>query len=395
MKIKIHEDRDSEDYLQELYDSFESAWDKSKFNLSKGYDPYYDCQCIRISLKDDPGFYSLTYTIEPSDANFVADRPKSFQTIWRYPNDHGVGVGEEREFQDTDLDEYGKEVFDYFDDIKERSARKDRFESKKSEGNLDINDAYGKFTDVLGHYNDNTANFLKDCVYIAHSRGENGVNGLRKQGYKLNLAAMLDDDTLHTCYVKDDGGHKAIDLYFDPHRRVVEVVLLGFHPEYPNADNTKVFSVQKGSKAFADFIENVSDYKGESKMSEDVSDELKGIDVKDGTIMADVVDWAEYEVGEGYSSVKEVLETLMEKGVYSGMTFLVEYEDGKNFFEEHKQEINEILAEAMADQGQFPELQDFDKGDPLCLGPQNQFCISAFAFERVASDLLDMILDKE
>lgn len=133
----------------------------------------------------------------------------------------------------------------------------------------DINKAYNEFTEVLDGYSDATANFMKDCVYIAHSRGENLVNGLRKQGYKLNLAAQLDTDTLHTCYVKDeDGVHKAIDLYFNPHKRVVEVVLLGFDPNYPNAETTKFFSVQKGADAFADFIESLPNYTDESKKKE-------------------------------------------------------------------------------------------------------------------------------
>lgn len=131
----------------------------------------------------------------------------------------------------------------------------------------DINKAYQEFSAALGGYNDNTANFMKDCVYISHSQGENGVKGLRKQGYKLNLAAQLDTDTLHTCYVKDEGGvHKAIDLYFNPHERKIEVVTVGFDPQYPHAESTKIFSVQKGADAFADFIEGLSDYKGESKM---------------------------------------------------------------------------------------------------------------------------------
>jgi len=140
----------------------------------------------------------------------------------------------------------------------------------KSEANEpDINKAYQEFSTVLDGYSDATANFLKDCVYIAHSRGENLVNGLRKQGYKLNLAAQLDTDTLLTCYVKDDiGVHKAIDLYFNPRKRVVEVIMLGFDPNYPNAETTKFFSVQKGADAFADFIEGLSDYKGESKMKD-------------------------------------------------------------------------------------------------------------------------------
>ena len=133
----------------------------------------------------------------------------------------------------------------------------------------DINKAYQEFSDALGGYNDNTANFMKDCVYISHSRGENGVKGLRKQGYSLNFAAQLPSDTLHTCYVKDEGGaHKAIDLYFNPHERKIEVVTVGFDPQYPHAESTKIFSVQKGADAFADFIEGLSDYKGESKMKE-------------------------------------------------------------------------------------------------------------------------------
>ena len=120
------------------------------------------------------------------------------------------------------------------------------------------------------------------------------------------------------------------------------------------------------------------------KKSEGVADELKGIDIKKGSILEDVVDWAEYEADEGETSIKEALELLMEKGVMSGMTFLIEYEDGRKFFEEHKQEINDLLAEEWADQGSLPDLEGFDKDDPLCLGVQNQFCLAAHAFEEVA-----------
>lgn len=127
------------------------------------------------------------------------------------------------------------------------------------------------------------------------------------------------------------------------------------------------------------------------KKSEGVADELKGIDIKKGSILEDVVDWAEYEADEGETSIKEALELLMEKGVMSGMTFLIEYEDGRKFFEEHKQEINDLLAEEWADQGSLPDLEGFDKDDPLCLGVQNQFCLAAHAFEEVARNLLDQI----
>lgn len=166
-------ERSSEDYLQEIYDSLASAWDKSKFNLSKGYDPDYDCQCIRISLKEDPAFYSLTYVIEPGDANFVSGRPTAFQTIWRYPNDHGVGVGETLEFQSTDFDDYGIEVFDYFDEIQKLSARKTSVESKQDEADYSasrvskpIADAYSLLDEYFCDEDGRLTSDAVDKVYL-------------------------------------------------------------------------------------------------------------------------------------------------------------------------------------------------------------------------------------
>lgn len=128
------------------------------------------------------------------------------------------------------------------------------------------------------------------------------------------------------------------------------------------------------------------------KKSEGVADELKGIDIKKGSILEDVVDWAEYEVSEGYDSIKEVLETLMDKGVLSGMTFLTYTDDGVKFFNEHKEEINEILGEYVYNINGAPfTYEGWDEEDPLALNPGNQFCLSAFAFEEVARDLLDKI----
>ena len=200
----------------------------------------------------------------------------------------------------------------------------------------DINKAYNEFTEVLDGYSAATANFMKDCVYIAHSRGENLVNGLRKQGYKLNLAAQLDTDTLHTCYVKDENGnHKAIDLYFNPHKRVVEVVLLGFDPNYPNAETTKFFSVQKGADAFADFIESLSDYKGESKMKKcSMTKKIESLhkktemvgDDEELTFAFDGVNVTVHEwtpAGEQGRYVQEY--TINERGTFGNLTDLINY----------------------------------------------------------------------
>lgn len=126
-----------------------------------------------------------------------------------------------------------------------------------------------------------------------------------------------------------------------------------------------------------------------SKKSEAVSDGLEGIEIPAGSILEDVVDWAKYEAEDGEITIAEVLKNLTEHGVRSGMTPLIYHEDGVDFFNEHKEEINDLLAEAMDNSGSFPELEGFDKDDPLCLGANNQFCLAAFAFEETAYQLLE------
>lgn len=219
----------------------------------------------------------------------------------------------------------------------------------------DINKAYQEFSTVLDGYSDATANFMKDCVYIAHSRGENLVNGLRKQGYKLNLAAQLDTDTLHTCYVKDeDGVHKAIDLYFNPHKRVVEVVLLGFDPNYPNAETTKFFSVQKGADAFADFIESLSDYKGESKMKKcsmmKKIESLRKKNEKDD-YPDDYYTWADEKVDEEYADESgifcEIVDDMMR--LAESMAEDIISEQGLEDTEKTKEDLKDVIYDRMCD----------------------------------------------
>ena len=168
----MKESRSGADYLEEVYDALSAVWDKSKFNLKKGYDDEYDCDCVVITLREDPKFISKTYVIEDGDANFVAGRPTAFQTVWHYPGDHGVGVGETLEFQSTDLDDFAVEAFDYFDELKQRAAKS--FESKKgtemkseankedlknkvvSDGTHDTKELVAKFLDVLEEYANET-----------------------------------------------------------------------------------------------------------------------------------------------------------------------------------------------------------------------------------------------
>ena len=128
-----------------------------------------------------------------------------------------------------------------------------------------------------------------------------------------------------------------------------------------------------------------------NKKSEASEDELNGIDIPKGSILEDVADWADYEAGEVDSSIKDILEELLDKGVRSGMTFLISNEDGQNFFNEHKDEINKILGDYISENKSPFTTDGWDDEDPLALGANNQFCLAAFAFEEVARALLDKI----
>lgn len=121
----------------------------------------------------------------------------------------------------------------------------------------DINSAYRDFSDTLTRYNDKTANFMRDCVYIANSRGENAVKGLRAQGFKLTHAYAMGGDDLHLTY---ENGDKAIDLYFLPTMNRVEVYTLGFNPDYKYTKSQEFFKTSDGADKFAEFIEGISNY---------------------------------------------------------------------------------------------------------------------------------------
>ena len=114
---KKTEGRDLDEYLQELWDSLEPAWDKSKFDMKQGYDSEYECDCITITSKDNEGVLAKIYVND-----YEGRHPVGFDVVYRYPGDKGVGVMGSYEFQSTDMDGLGEEVFDYFDEIKQKAA---------------------------------------------------------------------------------------------------------------------------------------------------------------------------------------------------------------------------------------------------------------------------------
>ena len=114
---KKTEGRDLEEYLQEVWDSLEPAWDKSKFDMKQGYDSEYECDCITITSKDNEGVLAKIYVND-----YEGRHPVGFDVVYRYPGDKGVGVMGSYEFHSTDMDGLGEEVFDYFDEIKKKAA---------------------------------------------------------------------------------------------------------------------------------------------------------------------------------------------------------------------------------------------------------------------------------
>lgn len=114
---KKTEGRDLEEYLQEVWDSLEPAWDKSKFDMKQDYDSEYECDCITITSKDNEGVLAKIYVND-----YEGKHPVGFDVVYRYPGDKGVGVMGSYEFQSTDMDGLGEEVFDYFDEIKKKAA---------------------------------------------------------------------------------------------------------------------------------------------------------------------------------------------------------------------------------------------------------------------------------
>ena len=112
---KVGEGRSNEDYLQEVWDSLAVAWDKDKFNMGKGYDSEYERECITITSKDNEEVRAKIYV-----EDYEGRHPAAFEVVYRYPGDKGVGVMGTYEFQSTDMDGLGEEVFDYFDEIQKK-----------------------------------------------------------------------------------------------------------------------------------------------------------------------------------------------------------------------------------------------------------------------------------
>lgn len=95
-------------------------------------------------------------------------------------------------------------------------------------------------------------------------------------------------------------------------------------------------------------------------------------------------EWIGEKIEDGYTQ-QEAIDELMQHGCQSGMVgFLIYHSDTIKFFNDHKEEINELLKEAIDSTGLgVGELfgDKWDAGDPLCIDTDNQNLLAWFGFE--------------
>ena len=203
---------------------------------------------------------------------------------WSYDGIHGLRVRDAKSVE--------KELEPFLKKAGKSGEKAEATEDAGSARNVDINDAYSKFSGVLKAYKDRVANFMKDGVYIANSRGENGVKGLRSQGFTLNLAKVLDDDSLHLGY---ENGNKLVDVFFIPALNKIEVMLYGFDEYGRHQQPTKIFNVSDGIDSFAEFIESLPNYKAENN-GEGAKGESYELPTKEIQVRKDGQPWSRYAV---------------------------------------------------------------------------------------------------
>lgn len=109
----------------------------------------------------------------------------------------------------------------------------------------------------------------------------------------------------------------------------------------------------------------------------------------------------DYYINNNYENVEELLrdmEDLQKYGCISGMIgSLIYYDDTNKFYDENKEEINEILADVINGTGlSMEELfgDKFDKDDPLVIDYSNKNLLAWFGFEETSNRLYDEIVEK-
>lgn len=101
-------------------------------------------------------------------------------------------------------------------------------------------------------------------------------------------------------------------------------------------------------------------------------------------------EWIEEKIADGYTK-HEAIDELMAHGCISGMVSgLIYYSDTTKFFEDHKEEINELLQSELQACGLSIEeifRDKWDKDDPLCMDTNNQNLLAWWGFEMAVCSL--------
>lgn len=128
---------------------------------------------------------------------------------------------------------------------------------------------------------------------------------------------------------------------------------------------------------------------------------ISDVNVKDSAVKAAVVGWlTSYDCHQGdEDNVKCALEDLLRGGCINGMVSnLCNYSETTAFFEEHKEEINEMLKdnfEICGFEGSIFNCDRFDTEDFLCLETTNQNLLAWWAFEEKAYEVYSEMYEQE
>ena len=214
------------------------------------------------------------------------------------------------------------------------------------------------WTDQKPNYPVNVINFLLDCAHIANGTS---VKGLPQQGFKLTKAGNVDlvGDCLHLCYDEVDGD-KAVDIWLNPHTQKALVDLYGFNPDHPYTDIHKEFDFHNyTADDFCEFIENLPNYKGESKTGESKMKKCSMQKKKESLCKKNEKDdypddyytWADEKVDEEYADesgiFSEIVDDMMR--LAESMAEDIISEQGLEDTEKTKEDLKDVIYDRMCD----------------------------------------------
>lgn len=101
---------------------------------------------------------------------------------------------------------------------------------------------------------------------------------------------------------------------------------------------------------------------------------------------------------DNFNDIIKDMEDLQRHGCVSGMILpLIYYDDTNEFYENYKEEINELLNNIISNNGcSLNELfgKKYDASDPLILGYINKNLLAWFGFEETSYNIYEMINER-